>query len=71
MRAVVEVALDPAALGVGGGDDPVPGVAEVVHALAQRARPSLLGGLAREEDLPHAPSLSAPAAPPAGWDAAG
>ena len=58
LSPVVQVALDPPALGVGGRDDPLPGVAEVVHALAQRACAPMLGRLAREADLAHPPRLS-------------
>ena len=61
LRAVVEVALDPPALGVGGGDDALARVAQVIHADAQRARAPLLGGLAGEEHLAHPVSLSSPA----------
>ena len=53
LRAVVEVALDPPALRVGGVDDALPRVAQVVHALAQRARALVFGGLTREADLAH------------------
>ena len=50
LGAVVQVALDAPALLVGGGDDALAGAAQVVDALAQRARPPQLGGLAREAD---------------------
>ena len=43
LGAVMEVALDPPALGVGGVDDALPGAAQVVHAGAQRARSPLFG----------------------------
>ena len=50
LGAVVQVALDAPALLVGGGDDALAGVAQVVDALAQRARPAQLGRLAGEAD---------------------
>ena len=60
LGAVVEIALDPPALGVGGVDDALPRVAQVVHALAQRARTPVIGGLAGEAHRVHRiPSLSA------------
>jgi hypothetical protein len=49
----VEVALDAPALGVGGGDDALAGVAQNVHALAQRTRAAVLGRLAGEAELAH------------------
>ena len=53
LRAVVEVALDAPALRVGGVDDALPGVAQVIDALAQSPRALVIGGLAREADLAH------------------
>jgi hypothetical protein len=53
LRAVVEVALDPPALRVGGVDDALPGVAQVIDALAQSPRALVIGGLSREADLTH------------------
>ena len=50
LGAVVEVALDPPALGVGGVDDPLARVAQDVDAIAQRARTLALGRLAGEQD---------------------
>jgi hypothetical protein len=41
------------ALGVGGRDDALPGVAQVVDALTQDARTSRFSGLAREADRLH------------------
>ena len=53
LRTVVQIALDALALGVGGGDDALPGVAQVVDALAQGARTSRFCGFARETDRFH------------------
>ena len=53
LGAVVEVALDAPALGVGGVDDAPPRVPQVMHALAQRTRAAALRRLAREADLRH------------------
>jgi hypothetical protein len=49
----VQIALDALALGVGGGDDALPGVVQVVDAFAQGARTSRFSGLARETDWLH------------------
>ena len=46
LRAVVQVALDPPALGVRGRDDALPRAVQVVHAFAQGARTSRFSGLA-------------------------
>ena len=43
LRAIVQVPLDPAPLGVGGVDDPLLRGAQPVHALPEHARPPLLG----------------------------
>ena len=54
LRAVVEVALDAAALGVGRGEDALAGAAQVVDPRAQRAGATLLGRLTRKAHLgPH------------------
>jgi hypothetical protein len=53
LRAVVQIALDPAALGVGRRDDPLAGRAQVVDPLAQRTRTTVLWGLGGEPDLAH------------------
>jgi hypothetical protein len=53
LRAVVQIALDAWALGVGGGDDALPGVVQVVDALAQGARAPRFSGLAWETDWLH------------------
>ncbi len=53
LRAVVQIALDPAPLGVGRRQDPLPRVVQRVHALAQLARATQLGRLAWEADLRH------------------
>ena len=53
LGAVVEVALDPPALLLGGVEDPVARAAQVVDAVAQGARPALLARLAWEPDLGH------------------
>jgi hypothetical protein len=42
LRAVVEVALDPPALGVGRGDDPLPRGAQIVDAVPQHPRTAKL-----------------------------
>jgi len=49
----VQIALDALALGVGGGDDALPGVAQVVDAYAQGAGTSRFSGLAWEADRLH------------------
>jgi hypothetical protein len=53
LRAVVQVALDPPALGVGGGDDALPRVAQVAHPPPQRACTPRFGGFAGEPDRAH------------------
>src|SRR5512133_990287 len=53
LRAVVQITLDALALGVGGRDDALPRVAQVVDPLAQDARTSRFSGLAREADRLH------------------
>ena len=53
LGAVVEIALDAPALLVGGGEDALPGVAQVVDPRAQRARTPGVGGLAGEAELGH------------------
>ena len=56
LGAVVQVALDPPALGVGRFEDALTGVAQVVDAVAQGPRADLLAGFAWEADLGHLPS---------------
>ena len=51
LSAVVQIALDPPPLGVGGVEDALAGVAQVVDAGAQCAGALLRGGFAGEEDL--------------------
>ena len=63
LRAVVEVALDPPPLGVGGGDDALARVAQRVHAVAQQARAAQLGRLAWEADLTASDLAGVPAPP--------
>ena len=53
LGAVVQIALDAPPLLVGRGDDPLPGVAQVVDAVAQGARATGVARLAREADLLH------------------
>jgi hypothetical protein len=53
LGAVVEIALDAPALFIGGGEDALPGVAEVVDPRPQRARTPGLGGLAGKAKLGH------------------
>jgi hypothetical protein len=53
LGAVVEVTLDAPALFVGGREDALPGVAQVVDPRAQLACTPRLGGLAGEADLGH------------------
>ena len=60
LGAVVEVALDLPALGVGGGDDALAGAAQVVDAHAQGARSPLFVRLAWEPDLAHPPAAYRP-----------
>ena len=62
LRAVVQIALDPAPLGVGGGDDPLARGAQIVHPVAQHARAPQLGWLSWKANLLAAGDQAQPAA---------